>query len=101
MSFAAFNLRAVGARMALFGTTLTYNGVSVTGCVSGITSKKQLEEGGFKFYHQCMIRVPRSSVAAFAVGDRITDARTGKAYRIQEVVDHPTNPEWKLGVDEL
>jgi hypothetical protein len=100
MSFLDFNRRAAIARVSLFGSKLTHQGSTIIGCVSGISSKKQLEEGGFKLYHQCVIRVPRGTLA-FSLGDRITDQRTGKDYRIQEIVDHPTNPEWKLGVDEL
>lgn len=98
MTFADFNARAVAARTQLFGVTLVFKGKEVTGMVSGNSTKRALEDGGFKFDTPTVIRVPITAGIAPRIGEKITVKSTGVEFLIDEVTTHPINPELKLTV---
>lgn len=98
MSLSAFNAAAVAHRTSVYGVSLVFKGKTVTGCISSQSTKRQLEEGGFTFDQNTVIRIPTTANIAPTLGDRITVKDTGVQFIIEEVVTSALNPEWKLMV---
>lgn len=97
-----FNRQAASNRNELFGTLAAYDGgTAFRIAISGFRSGKQLEDGGFQFEHDAVGRAERWPGLFFELGKKIFVPHTGKTYRIDEIVDHPINPEWRLGLKEL
>lgn len=97
-----FSRRAASQRTSLFSTRATYNGGEPFNLsLTGVRSTKMLVEGGFEMTHDAIARVERWPGISFSLGKKITIFHTGKEYRIDEILDHPLNPEWRLGLKQL
>ena len=100
---AKLNAQAVRLRHKIFGTQVAYTRGDealirrFSACVSGSTALRELQDAGFLQQHQCTIRFPRTALAgAPLLGDRVTIR--GREYVVNEVIDNPADPEWKLGL---
>ncbi len=97
-----FAAAAVQARLRQFGRTITFNRATggsypLQAMVSGVSDKRKLEDGGFMHSYDFVCRIPRASIPFTpTLPDTVTIA--SKTFRIAEIVDHPINPEWKLGL---
>jgi hypothetical protein len=86
-------------RQVMFGKSAVYGTAAFSIALTGITSRKQLQEAGFQLYHDTIGRVLAGGAPAFALGGKIT--YSGRQYRIDEIVTHPVNPEIRLGLKQL
>jgi hypothetical protein len=94
-------------RFQAFPCRVDYNGKTYTGSCTGIKSKQSLGEAGFMFSHDGIVRLPFSAdyPNGPALDKQLTiysllpgAPQTGQRARIAEVIAHPNNPEWRIGV---
>jgi predicted DNA-binding protein (UPF0251 family) len=91
--------RAAEQRAELYGRAAVYDGnTHIRAALTATVSRKTLEEGGFQFLHDARARVVKCGIT-FSLGKKI--AIDGRNYRIDEIRDHPVNPEWVLGLHQL
>ena len=97
------------ARFAAFPCQMTYRGNPVTGTCTSLKTVGKVEWKGFTFTHDAVARIPLAAAAAPnppASGEQVIvfmpgGPAAGQPMRIAEVHNHPTNPEWRLGLEKL
>jgi len=98
LSLESFARRSAVHRAGWFGKPATYGTVNVIVVITAVTSKKQLADAGFAFEHDAIARVMKGDVT-YTLGSKFTYQSV--QYRIEEVRNHPINPEWVLGLKQL
>lgn len=92
-------LKAAEQRARDSGKPGVYDGATnIQIALTASVSRKTLQEAGFQMFHDALGRVVKADLT-FALGKKIVTR--GRSYRIDEIRDHPVNPEWVLGLKQL
>lgn len=104
--------RAALLRRDLFGTdednhpqTFLYDsgGTPIPGYYTPIRYQRQLDELNLRATHEVVIRILKADLIAPALGKQLvfTQNSTAVTVKIDEIGNHPINPEWILGCNSL
>lgn len=86
----------------MWGTEITFRGVSIAAKLSGLRGSREQEAGGFQMTHDAVCRIDRTVITGRpALGETFTVVASGLTYRFDEVIDNPRSPEWVLGVADI
>jgi hypothetical protein len=94
-------------RFTALACPIVYRGQKVSGLCTGIKTGRKLDEAGFTFSHDAIVRLPIAAAAPNGpqIGEQLTiflpSSPAGQQVRITEVLPHPNNPEWRIGVTAL
>lgn len=107
-----FALQAARSRRQAFGRPIVYHrtlakcvvdkaqdGSPLQGCLAGIHDQQTFKDGGFLHSHTSICRIQREDINFTPIlGDLITLPGESSPLLVNEVVNHPINPEWRLGL---
>lgn len=98
-----FAERAAAGRTDLFGVEFRIEGqrATFTAAINAVTTRRQLEAGGWNPDVSAIVRVSRAEIAraklCFALG-QVLIRGTSCTYRLAEIRDNPVSPELVLGL---
>lgn len=80
--------------------------VMLQGKISAVTERAENAEGGFMLDHDAQARWLRTDEDGAlnpipVVGALVMRTGEKRSFRIDEIIDHPNHPEWKIGLGKV